>query len=71
MSDYLLRIVPVATRATGNKTTMKKCTYFASHFDGHGGAPVEYHTHHPMEEAQGFTRGHWTPPLSKYLGWYG
>jgi hypothetical protein len=26
LGDYLLRIAPAATRATANKTTMKKCT---------------------------------------------
>jgi hypothetical protein len=48
--DYLLRIAPAAARATANKTTMKKCTKKTGHFDGRGGAPVQYHTHHPIEE---------------------
>jgi hypothetical protein len=26
-----------------------KCFHFADHFDGRGGAPVLYPTHHPME----------------------
>jgi hypothetical protein len=44
----------------------KKCTNFAGHFDGHGGASVGYRTHPLVEEVQGFTRNHWTPPLGKY-----
>ncbi len=59
--NYLLRIAPVATRATGNKTMIKNCTYFARHSNGRGGAPVQHCMHRPMEEVQGFTRSHWTP----------
>jgi hypothetical protein len=45
--DYLLRIVPAATRATGKQTTMKKYTYFAGRFYGHGDAAYGL-----MEEVQ-------------------
>jgi hypothetical protein len=65
--NYLLRIAPASARATANKTTTKQYTYFADRFDGHGNALVHYRTHRPMEEVQGFTRSHWTPPLGKYL----
>jgi hypothetical protein len=68
LGNYLLHITLVATRATANKTTTKKCTNFAGHFDGWGGAPVQYCVHPPMEEVQGFGRSHWTPPLGKYCG---
>jgi hypothetical protein len=53
-----LRIASVATREPSKTITMKKCTYFAGHFDDHGNAPVQYCTHCPMEEVQGFTRSH-------------
>jgi hypothetical protein len=42
---------------------MKKYTYFAGSFDGHGDALVHYSAHCPMEEVHGFTRSHWMPPL--------
>ncbi len=58
LGDYLLRITLVATRATANKTTMKKCTNFVGHFDGCGGVPVQYRVHRLMEEVEGFTRSH-------------
>jgi hypothetical protein len=38
--NYSLCIDLEATRATANKTTMKKCTNFAGHLDGRGSAPV-------------------------------
>jgi hypothetical protein len=65
--NYLLRIAPAATRATGKQTTINKYTYKAGHFNvnGHGDAPVRHHAHCP-EEVQGFTRSQWTPPLGKY-----
>jgi hypothetical protein len=66
--DYLLRITPVAARATANKMAMKKWANFAGHFDCRGGAPVQYRTHFPMEEVSGFSRSHWTPPSGKYCG---
>jgi hypothetical protein len=64
--NYLLHIAPAATRATGKQTTINKYTYKAGHFDGHGNAPVRNRAHRLMEEVQGFTRSHWTPPLGKY-----
>jgi len=35
-----------------------ECTSVAGHFDGHGGAPVQYEGHHPMQHYQGFTGSH-------------
>jgi hypothetical protein len=64
--NYLLRIAPAAARATDKQTTINKYTYKAGHFDGHGDAPVHNHTHRLMEEIQGFTSSHWTPPSGKY-----
>jgi hypothetical protein len=61
--DYSLHIAPAAARATANKTKMKKCTKKTGHFDGPGGAQVQYRAHCPIEEVQGFTRSHWMPPL--------
>jgi hypothetical protein len=66
LGNYSLCITPTAARATGKQTTINKYTYKAGCFDGHGNAPVHNHAHHPMEEVQGFTRSHWTPPLGKY-----
>jgi hypothetical protein len=66
LGGYLLCIAPAAAMATGKQTTINKYTYFAGRFDGHGNAPVRNRTHHPMEEVQGFTRNHWTPPSDKY-----
>jgi hypothetical protein len=56
--NYLLRIAPAATRATGKQTTINKYTYKAGRFDGHGNAPVRNRAHRPMEEVQSFTRRH-------------
>ncbi len=39
-------------------------------FDGHGGAPVQYRAHCPIEEVHGFGRSHWMPPSGKYCGQY-
>jgi hypothetical protein len=44
-----------------------KCTSAVGHFDGHGGAPVRYEAHCPMQHDQGFTGSHWTPPSGDYL----
>jgi hypothetical protein len=64
--DYSLRIAPVAARATGKQTAISKYTYKAGHFDGHGNVPVCNCAHRTMEEVQGFTRSHWTPPSGEY-----
>jgi hypothetical protein len=66
--NYLLRIAPAATRATGIQTTINKYTCKDGHFDGHGNAPVHNRAHRPMEEVQSFTRSHWTLPSGKYCG---
>jgi hypothetical protein len=64
--DYLLRITPVAARATGKQTTINKYTYQAGRFDGHGDVPVRNRVHCLMEEVQGFARSHWMLPSGKY-----
>jgi hypothetical protein len=61
--NYLLCIAPAAARTTANKTTMKKWTNVAGHFDGRGGAPVQYRANRPMEEVQGFGRSLCMLPL--------
>jgi hypothetical protein len=48
--NYLLRIAPEATRATGKQTTINKYTQKGGHFDGHGNAPARNRAHRPMEE---------------------
>jgi hypothetical protein len=65
LGHYSLRITPAAAGATANKTTMKKCKNFAGHFDGSGGAPVQYHVQLLIKEVQGFARSHWMPQLGK------
>jgi hypothetical protein len=47
--------------------TTIKCTLSAGHFDGHGGAPVRYKAHCPMQHVQGYTGSHWTLPAGNYL----
>jgi hypothetical protein len=47
---YSLCNAPAAARAIANKTMTKKCTKKTGHFDGHGGALVQYRTHCPIEE---------------------
>jgi hypothetical protein len=66
LGNYLLRIAPVATRATGKLTMMNKYTYFAGRFDGHCDVPVHNCAHCLMEAVQGFTRSHLMPPADKY-----
>jgi hypothetical protein len=46
--NYVLRIAPVAARATGIQTTINKYTCKAGHFDGHGNALVSNRVHRPM-----------------------
>jgi hypothetical protein len=43
-----------------------KCTLSAIRFDGHGGPPVQYKVHRPMQHVQVYSRSHWTPPLGSY-----
>jgi hypothetical protein len=35
-------------------------------FDGHGGPPVQYKGHPPMQHAQVYSGSHWTPALGNY-----
>jgi hypothetical protein len=46
---------------------MIKCTLSAIRFDGHGGPPVQYKAHQPMQHVQGSSRSHWMPPSGNYL----
>ena len=66
--NYLLRIAPAATKATGKQTTINKYTHFSGRFDGQRDAAVRYRVHRPIEEVQDFTitRSHWMPPSSKH-----
>ena len=50
LGDYSLCIAPAAARETANKTMTKKFTKKTGHFDGLGGAPVQYPAHCPIEE---------------------
>jgi hypothetical protein len=66
LGNYLLRIAPAATRATGIQTTINKHTCKDGHFKGHGKARVRNRAHRPMEEFLSFNRSYWTLPLGKY-----
>jgi hypothetical protein len=48
-------------------TMTNECTSVAGHFDSHGGAPVQYEVHCPMQHVQGYTGSHWMPLSSDYL----
>jgi hypothetical protein len=50
LGNYSLCIAPAAARATGKQSTINKYTKRNSHFDGRGGALVQYRTHCPIEE---------------------
>ena len=43
------------------------CSSVVGHFNGHGGPPVQYEAHCPMQHVQGYSRSHWTPPSGNYL----
>ncbi len=43
------------------------CSSVVGRFDGHGGPPVQYEAHRPMQHIQGYSRSHWTPALGNYL----
>jgi hypothetical protein len=58
LGDYSLHIAPAAARATANKIMTKKCTRKTGHFDGCGGALVQYRAHCPIEEVEGFVGCH-------------
>jgi hypothetical protein len=50
------------------KTTMvSTCSSDIGHFDGHGGPPVQYEAHCPMQHVQGYSGSHWTPPSGDYM----
>jgi hypothetical protein len=46
----------------------KQNTSSAGRFDSHGGAPVQYEAHRPMQmqHVQGYTGSLWMPPLCNY-----
>jgi hypothetical protein len=43
------------------------CSSFVGRFDGHGGPPVQYEAHPPMQHVQGYSGSHWTPALGNYM----
>jgi hypothetical protein len=43
-----------------------KCALSAVRFYGHGGPPVQYEAHCPMQHVQGNSGKHWMPPLGNY-----
>jgi hypothetical protein len=51
-----------------SKLTMAStCSSVIGRFNGHGGPPVQYKAHHPMQHVQGYSGSHWMPPLGDYL----
>jgi hypothetical protein len=50
------------------KSTMAStCPSIVGRFVGHGGLPVQYEAHCPMQHVQGYSRSHWTLSSSNYL----
>jgi hypothetical protein len=50
------------------KSTMAStCSSIVGRFDGHGGPPVQYEAHRPMQHVQGYSGSHWTPTSGNYL----
>jgi hypothetical protein len=43
-----------------------KCTLSAVRFDSHGGLPVQYIAHCPMQHIKGYSGSHWTLPSGDY-----
>jgi hypothetical protein len=43
-----------------------ECTLSAIRLDGHGGPPVQYIKHHPMQHVQGYSGSHWMLPSGNY-----
>jgi hypothetical protein len=66
--EYLLRIIPGNNRVACKKKNHEKSTILAGHFDGCGGAPVQYRVHRLIEVAQGYNGSHWLMPPGKYCG---
>jgi hypothetical protein len=60
---WSLATISVKEKVGGNE----QHTSSASRFDGHGGAPVQYKVHRPMQHVQGYTGSHWMLPLGDYL----
>jgi hypothetical protein len=49
------------------KSTMAStCSSVVGRFDGHGGPPVQYEAHRPMQHIQGYSGSHWTPLSGNY-----
>jgi hypothetical protein len=42
------------------------CSPVVGRFDGHGGPPVQYKAHCPMQHVQGYSGSHWTPESGNY-----
>jgi hypothetical protein len=50
------------------KTKMvSTCSSNIGLFEGHGGLPVQYEAHRPMQHVQGYSRSHWTLTLGDHL----
>jgi hypothetical protein len=47
-------------------TIASTCSSIVGHFDGHGGLPVQYKAHLPIQHVQGYSGSRWTPPLGDY-----
>jgi hypothetical protein len=48
-------------------TLASTCSSVFGPFDGHGGPPVRYEAHRPMQHVQGYSGSHWMPALGNYL----
>jgi hypothetical protein len=65
IGQLLATYYPSGHQGNSKQNNNKTYTYFAGCFDGHGNVLVCNRAHHLMEEVQGFTRSHWTPPPGK------
>jgi hypothetical protein len=48
-------------------TMASTCSSVIVRFDGHGGPPVRYEAHRPMQHVQGYSGSHWMLASSNYL----
>jgi hypothetical protein len=47
-------------------TIASTCSSVVGCFNGHGGQPVQYKAHRPMQHVQGYSGSHWTLALGTY-----
>ncbi len=53
LSDYSLRVTPMATKEPSKTTMMNKYTFFTGCFDGHDNAPIHYCANCKLPDGRG------------------